>query len=84
MKLNLYGGNEPERALRVLSGGYDTKQARVVLIVQDDNGAAGTLTLDPGEAMQLASVCANVPKPERVEVMRNNPNGGSAAINAKE
>lgn len=87
MKLNLYGSGEPERSLRILSGGFDTRQARVVLIVQDDAGVGGTLSLDVSEALQLYGVCANVPKPERVEAARERPtisNGGASATIAKE
>lgn len=88
MKLNLYGSGEPERSLRVISGGFDTRQARVVLIiVQDDTGVGGTLSLDVSEALQLHGVCANVPKPERVEAARERPtisNGGTSATIAKE
>lgn len=87
MKLNLYGSGEPERSLRVVSGGFDTRQARVVLIVQDDAGIGGTLSLDVSEALQLQGVCANVPKPERVEAARERPtvpNGGASATIAKE
>lgn len=87
MKLNLYGSGEPERSLRIVSGGFDTRQARVVLIVQDDAGIGGTLSLDVSEALQLHGVCANVPKPERVEAARERPtisNGGASATIAKE
>lgn len=87
MKLNLYGSGEPERSLRVVSGGFDTRQARVVLIVQDDAGVGGTLSLDVSEALQLHGVCANVPKPERVEAARERPtisNGGASATITKE
>ena len=61
MKLHIFGcePSRSERQLRFLGGGYDAKTGRVVLIVQDDDGFPGTLTLDVTEARDLGARVLN-------------------------
>lgn len=67
MKLLLLG-NGPERAIRILGGGYDAKAGRAVLIVEDDEGHPGMMTFDVGEARNaIDSLGRDLPTVERVE-----------------
>lgn len=74
MKLLLLG-NGPERAIRILGGGYDAKAGRAVLIVEDDEGHPGMMTFDVGEARNaIDSLSRDLPTVERVEKTINAPN----------
>jgi len=80
MKITLYGAQNLELGLRVLSGGYDAKLGRAVLVVQDETGRGGTLQLDAAEARDVAvSLSRDLPVIERVETSRVNGN-----LNVKE
>lgn len=78
MKLNIYGGNfVAERGLRFLSGAYDPKAGKAVLVVQDDDGNAGTLTLDVSEAKAVCDALNSVPTAERVSPSQKGVSNGN-------
>lgn len=58
MKMMIYGcePSRSERTLRVLSGGYDEKRGRAVLVVQDADGFGGIVEFDASEARDVAGM----------------------------
>jgi hypothetical protein len=69
MKLKLFNGTLTSLSLSIVAGGYDPEIGRVVVHVNGEAGQAGTLLVDPTEAVKLAAMLTSgLPKIERVDV----------------